>query len=586
MSNSTPAGIAKNNPKVLFPIVSILTSLLLLTTGVLGQKIQFDQARNGQSPTFQIEWSNGILNKTHSTYYEGMSTPQRLFISGISGGTHTLIIKHLAVKQGSHGYDFLDSWPQAVQAATGNELGNLYAAQLDDAPSEFTEAMFGNARFTSSNPNYAKLVYSTLNFGSPQGYSGVDAALSCFTGSYGAPYLELVGNAAIQNATITALPGYDADYKVYSITWTSASTMVFLRFAGHLAVGTGACGYGEGMGAGSINGGPYHIKLIELDDHSTGERDNQVMTGVVMTRPFCAITPSAQTICQGNTATFSGPAGLASYVWSITPTTGVTLSSTTGRTVTVTALAAGTYTLTLSTSIHLNNSNSIHLNKVCEATLIVLPAATVNAGTYTVCVGSTVQLVGSPSGGTWSGTHVTGTTFSAVGLTPGTYTATYTYGSGTCINSSTATITVTGLPTVSATASPTTVVSFGQTSTLSALGSVGGVQNNSLFSSFTWSAVLQPGFSNGIAGLSSTSGASVIFTPPNVANANYKFMVTATTIGGCTATATVTVATGSGFGCTVTANANNASVCSGSTVTLTGTPASGTWSGTYIIPGT
>ncbi|MCC6463558.1 MAG: Ig-like domain-containing protein, partial [Saprospiraceae bacterium] len=83
-------------------------------------------------------------------------------------------------------------------------------------------------------------------------------------------------------------------------------------------------------------------------------------------------------------------------------------------------------------------------------TITVYPLPTVSAGTYgPVCVDAAdVTLEGTPSGGTFSGTGVTGNFFDP---TAGTQTITYTYtDENSCTNSATTTIVVNPLPVVSA----------------------------------------------------------------------------------------------------------------------------------------
>jgi hypothetical protein len=91
----------------------------------------------------------------------------------------------------------------------------------------------------------------------------------------------MIGNESISSFNIV-FNGYDGsatgdNYAWYTITWTSASTDVMIKLSGHVATGSGLCGYGACYGAGDINGGPYHFKLESLDNHSLGNRDNQVM---------------------------------------------------------------------------------------------------------------------------------------------------------------------------------------------------------------------------------------------------------------------------------------------------------------------
>jgi len=87
-----------------------------------------------------VHWIGSTLQANNSKYFEGMSTPQRLILSGIPatvGNNHTLHINHQANKSTTtHSYDYLTSWNQAVAAA--NVIGgpllltNLAAHQCGD----------------------------------------------------------------------------------------------------------------------------------------------------------------------------------------------------------------------------------------------------------------------------------------------------------------------------------------------------------------------------------------------------------------------------------------------------------------------
>ncbi|TWI83952.1 hypothetical protein IQ13_2072, partial [Lacibacter cauensis] len=102
-----------------------------------------------------------------------------------------------------------------------------------------------------------------------------------------------------------------------------------------------------------------------------------------------------------------------------------------------------------------------------------IPPPTVTADDASVCAGSSIQLTGSPAGGTWSGANVSASgLFNAAGLTAGTYNVTYTYTDSQtgCSNSDQATITVYK---VTLTANGTNPKCFGENGSIS-FSSTGG----------------------------------------------------------------------------------------------------------------
>src|SRR5690606_37531319 len=110
------------------------------------------------------------------------------------------------------------------------------------------------------------------------------------------------------------------------------------------------------------------------------------------------------------------------------------------------AAGAGTHTITYGGVAGCNNSS-------VTTTITVNALPVVDAGTYApVCVdGAAVTLAGTPAGGTFSGTGVTGNSFDPAAAGAGTHTITYNYTDANgCAASATTTITVTALPVVGA----------------------------------------------------------------------------------------------------------------------------------------
>jgi hypothetical protein len=122
-----------------FWIKTFLTIVLasLLSLQAISQTIDFHQARNHFQNTYAIDWVGGILNATHTEYFEGVGIAQRIILTAIPSklnNEHTIQFKVLAQKSGAHAYDFLMSWEQAWE--TARDIGNGSTNELLSLASE------------------------------------------------------------------------------------------------------------------------------------------------------------------------------------------------------------------------------------------------------------------------------------------------------------------------------------------------------------------------------------------------------------------------------------------------------------------
>lgn len=148
----------------------------------------------------------------------------------------------------------------------------------------------------------------------------------------------------------------------------------------------------------------------------------------VLTAPTITATATPAAVCQGGSSVLTAGGG-ASYMWT---------GSVSTNPYTVTPASTTTYSVTGTDGSGCSGSTSV--------TVTVNPLPTVSvvfpSEVATVCKDSLVALSGgSPAGGVWSGTGVSGSNFLA--NTTGSFTITYTYTDGnSCSNSATGNITV------------------------------------------------------------------------------------------------------------------------------------------------
>jgi len=250
------------------------------------------------------------------------------------------------------------------------------------------------------------------------------------------------------------------------------------------------------------------------------------------------------TTCQGSSPISLSGASPSGGTW-----TGAGISGNTFN-----PLSSGSFSATYSYT-DANGCSAISSRNI---TVNVTP--TVSAGTdLNKCLGDVFSLSGaSPNGGTWSGSGVTGSSFTTTVVGVGTTTVTYTFTSNGCSNSATRNIVVNALPTVSAGIDLTTCLN--QNITL----------NDGIPTGGTWSGPAVTGniFNSSLAGT-------------GVQTLTYSYTNSVT---GCTNISTRKIAVN---GLPTVSAGPGLTLCANSGVTfLTGaSPAGGTWSGTGVTAG-
>ncbi len=306
-------------------VVLVIAAVSGAAPGTEASVTTFDQCANGGPPSTSTgcpeNWINGILNANNSHYAEDDVTPQRVILelpknSPATG--RTVEITYLTRKGGVHAYDSLATWNHTQTSA--DRCANLPAA--DCVP--------GSA---STLPVPSDPTVVADNDGSGSATSGHQLAGQVFT-LYGG---TLTGASSYTHDDASGTSDSFAHITLtYSVPSTADGAKVMLLFGGHIAPGLGPRGWGAGVGAGSISGGPYHVRITGADGASVGNRDNQIMSGAILSPANIVIRKNTV----GGDATFNYAAtGGISSSFSITTSSGTASQS-------FTNITAGSYTVT------------------------------------------------------------------------------------------------------------------------------------------------------------------------------------------------------------------------------------------------
>lgn len=280
-------------------------SAALAAPGTEGSVVDYSQCANGKpgtsAPSTDCDgWINGILNANNSQYAEDQVTAQRLILSLPAGGSlndRSIVLKWLVRKANNHAYDSLATWDHTQ--STANACQNLSGPVASRCATALTD---GAATFAiPADPAQV----------SPNTGAGAPSTATSFHQLAG-QQLEMYGlgaGGAIESMVYGGVVDEDGDlYQSATITYDlggslASARQVMLLFGGHLAAGGGARSWGAGNGASDINGGPYHIKLIQVDGASIGNRDNQIMSSAILPLSVTLATTLHQTDVGGTDIT-------------------------------------------------------------------------------------------------------------------------------------------------------------------------------------------------------------------------------------------------------------------------------------------
>jgi hypothetical protein len=219
-----------------------------------------------------IHWINSIVQASNAMYFEGMSNPQRVVFDEIAtttGNIHTLSLSHQATKGGTHAYDFLTSWAQAVAAAdatvapppgllTGDNLPILPFYSDDQCDESIGPPASLGATCAALDSGAFCVTVDVPNDPFISQHGSTQSRIDAYESAFGNRTIRICGNASISAASLI-LCGHDVadggdtgdSYINYILQWTSTSTQILVQLAGHLSLsGDPSQCYGLGSDGG------------------------------------------------------------------------------------------------------------------------------------------------------------------------------------------------------------------------------------------------------------------------------------------------------------------------------------------------
>jgi hypothetical protein len=338
-----------------------------------GSSASLDQAANGSfsSPASPVNWQNGNANQNNSHYAEGQSIPYRLIMTGLSKGSHTVVIEWDIRNSSENAIDYITSFGRIAESV--NPLSGVSgtfgppvsvpiplpvpSTNVNGFPqpqTSFNSLSSSEQQFTIYNGTITNLAYSTNSQGN----------LGDLTASQSASDLRIV--------------------------FTTTNSTVVLAWGGHIA---SRLDWGVSNSAGGISGSPYHTRLISFDG-SGGNQDRSLKAVAVCVSPTNLLV-GPDSVCPSSTRLFTDQSDAQIFNWSLTGNASF-VGPVTNSYVSVLAASSGSFTVTVTAAA--NAGSLACATSVSKTVIINPPPACSISGNLVVCPSSQTNTYVGPGG--------------------------------------------------------------------------------------------------------------------------------------------------------------------------------------------
>jgi hypothetical protein len=272
--------------------------------------VDYAQCANGAPGTVDTNpsdcvpqgWLNGILQASNSHYRESEVTPQRALLQinttkacvlANHNDCHSIQLTYQARKGTTHAYDSLATWNHTVVDADRCQgLTSVVQTAIGCGTSLTPDTLAITADDTLVDPVSPSSVSKKTS-----DHDLDNQQLLMYNGDLKAM------STPTHDAATCGSKGCSDDFASTTLYYAAnAGDTIELLFGGHIAVSpVNRGGWGVGLGASNINGGPYHIKWTAADGSSIGNRDNQIMGSAIqpLAEPVISSLSSPQTAIPG-----------------------------------------------------------------------------------------------------------------------------------------------------------------------------------------------------------------------------------------------------------------------------------------------